>query len=195
MQNVKAPSGWINTSPHGSRNVCFCLISYLESDSNSSAFVNCSLVIRSDTTWHLHVNSHPIPSECPAIADCPSHLDSVSTSMLLSRLSTFHTCPGNPEPKFISLASMKRNGEFLSNDNEVVAYLDRNGSVAVNDKCYTSTIRTSKCHLLTRELRCEICKGYRKNLLAQHSRAMHTSAEQPSNKVNYRSVKRYYVII
>ena len=170
-------------------NICFCLISHLEPDSSSSPFVNCSLVIRSDTTWHMHVNNHLIPPECPAVAGCPSHLNSESTSMLLLRLSNYHTCPGNPEPKFISLASTKRNSKFLSNTSEVVAYLDECGSVTVSDKSYTSTIRTSKCHLLTGEVRCPVCIGYRKNLLAQHSRAMHASAEQPSKKVNYRSVK------
>ena len=55
-----------------------------------------SLVIRSDTTWHMHVNNHLIPPECPAVAGCPSE----STSMLLLRLSNYHTCPGNSEPQY-----------------------------------------------------------------------------------------------
>ena len=83
---------------------------------------------------------------------------------------------------------MKKSGKFLSSENEVVAYLDRNGSVMVNDECYASTVRTTKCLFLTGELRCQVCKKYRKNLLAQHSRAVHASTEQTSKKVNYRSV-------
>lgn len=181
------PSGWTNTSPNGNLSVRFCQISHPESGSYS-AFVKCSLVIRNDTTWQLHVHNHLVSSESPIIAECHSHLNSVTTSVLLSRLSTLHACPGNPEPKFVSLASMKRSGEFLSSGNDVVAYLDRNGSVTVNDNCYASTVRTTKCHLLTEELRCEVCKGYLKNLLAQHSRAIHASTEQMSKRVNYRSV-------
>lgn len=166
--------------------MCYCHISHLESGS-SSAFVNCSLVIRNDTTWHLHVHNHPIPADNPIIADCTSCLNSVTASMLLARISTLHTCPGNPESKFISLANAKRNCEFLSSGNEVVAYLDSNGSVKVKEKCYASTVRTAKCHLLTGGLRCEACKSYRKNLLAQHSRALHVSTEPRSKTVNYRS--------
>ncbi len=97
----------------------------------------------------MHALNHPIPSDSPVIAGCPSSHDSVTTSMLLSRLSSLHSCPGNPEPKFVSLASMKRNGKFLSSNSEVVAYLDSGGSVMANGECYASTVRTVMRHLLT----------------------------------------------
>ena len=69
----------------------------------------CSLVVRNDTTWHVHVRGHPLPPSSLILADFGSHLDSVTASMLLARLSDLHTCPGNPEPKFVSLANAKRN--------------------------------------------------------------------------------------
>ena len=182
------PSGWMNTLPTGHQSVCFCQITHMESGT-TPVFVKYSLLIRKDTTWQLHVHGHPIPPECPCIAGFPSQLNSVTTSELLSKLQLCHPCPGNPEHKFISLASLKKRGEFLSvSGNEVVAYLDKSGPVMINDQCYASTIHTTKCHLLTGELRCEVCKNYRKNLLAQHSRAMHVSTEQRSQKANYRLV-------
>ena len=117
------PINWINTSASGNHTLCFSRISHHESGS-SSAFVDCSLVVRNDTTWHVHVRGHPLPPSSLILADFGSHLDSVTASMLLARLSDLHTCPGNPEPKFVSLANAKRNREFLSSNNEVVAYAD-----------------------------------------------------------------------
>ena len=181
------PINWINTSASGNHTLCFSRISHHESGS-SSAFVDCSLVVRNDTTWHVHVRGHPLPPSSLILADFGSHLDSVTASMLLARLSDLHTCPGNPEPKFVSLANAKRNREFLSSNNEVVAYADAHGSVSAKGTCYPCTVRTTECHLLTKELRCDQCKGYRKNLLAQHSRAQQAvdQPEHTSNRVNYR---------
>ena len=113
VSNANIPPGWIKTSS----NSCFCQISHLESGSHP-AFVNVSLLIKNDTTWQLHVHSHPVSPENPSIAGFPIHLNSVTTSTLFSRLSTLHICPGNPESKFISLTSMKKSGEFLSNENK-----------------------------------------------------------------------------
>ena len=167
--------GWISSSPHGSSDLCFCRISQPES-SNSPAFINCSLFIESDCTWHLHVHGHLVPSDNSVHREHPNLLNSASATTLLSELSSLHVCPGNPEQKFISIATEKRNGEFLSIKGEVVAYLDKNGS---------GTVRTSKCHLLIENLRCQECTKYRKNLLVQHSRILHAPA-QKSKKVNYR---------
>ena len=79
---------------------------------------------------YVHVHGHPLPPSSLILADFGSHLDSVTASMLLARLSDLHTCPGNPEPKFVSLANAKRNKEFLSSNNEVVAYADAHAWVS-----------------------------------------------------------------
>ena len=99
-RNVTVPINWINTSASGNHTLCSSRISHHESGS-SSAFVDCSLVVRNDTTWHVHVRGHPLPPSSLILADFGSHLDSVTASMLLARLSDLHTCPGNPEPKFV----------------------------------------------------------------------------------------------
>jgi hypothetical protein len=107
--------------------------------------------------------------------------------MILAKLSCLHTCPGSPEPKFIALADGKRNKEFLSSSNEVVAFVDTKGLVDVKGTWFPSTVRTTKCHLLTGDLRCTECKGYRKNLLAQHSRAKQQEPRKKvTKKINYR---------
>ena len=176
------PPGWIDASLVGSPDVSYIQMSSLECD--DVPFVNCSLVIREDSTWQLNVHNHPVLPSSPIVAGVGSCLDAASASVLLSRVSALHTCPGNPEPKFVSLASGKQNGEFLSSSKEVVAFLDTNGSVKVKEMCYKNTIRATKCLLLTEELRCAECTRYRKSLIVQHSRA--SVQTTMSKKVNYR---------
>ena len=73
---------------------------------------------------------------------------------------------GNPEQKFTVLGEAKKNGRFLSVGKEVVAYVDSNACVEVGRHQYPSTVRCSKCHLLTDDMRCPECVTYRKNLIA-----------------------------
>ena len=165
----------------------FHQISHQQESQNSSPAINCSLVIKNDCTWQIHVHGHCLPQDSPVLAEHPSVLNSTSAALLLSGLSHMNICPGNPEEKFTSIAATKRNGEFLSASSEIVAYLDKNGHVTMNGQMYTSTVRTTQCHLFSKESRCLVCTKYRKSLLVQHSRIVQTPANT-SNKVNYRLV-------
>lgn len=162
-----------------------CQVSVHADDGDSLTTVSRVLHVKSDATWDLKIHGHSIPHHI--LADFPVHLDHESTSLLLTRLSTLNTCPGNPEPKFTSL---KDSGKFLSATNQTVAYLDSNYLVTVKEgtkeNSYTSTVRTTNCHLLTKDVRCTACKKYRKNLLAQYSRVMRMRTTNRSKKVNYR---------
>jgi hypothetical protein len=93
---------------------------------------------------------------------------------------------GNPEQKFTVLGEAKKNGRFLSVGKEVVAYVDSNACVEVARHQYPSTVRCSKCHLLTDSMRCPECATYRKNLIAQHSRTVRRSSSVRSKKTNLR---------
>lgn len=185
QEELVLPPGWVSTAPSDDGNACYSLLS--PGTSTSSAFVKCSLLINKDYTWHLFVHSHPLPEQSFVKAEYPIHLDNATTSKLLQRISSLHPCPGNPESKFVLLAKSRNNGKFLSHDGEVVAYLDSIGSVVVDGQSFCDTVRTINCQLLTSDVRCQECKCYRKNLTAQHSRAVHTaSAQRMSSKVNYR---------
>ena len=113
----------------------------------------------------------------------------ITASILLNRLSELKICAGNPEPKFISIGRTKKNSQFLSPDSEVMAFLDNNACVSANGLEYPITVRCSKCHLLTDEVRCPVCTKYRKNLVAQEAHiTKQTCMLQKSSKTNYRSV-------
>ena len=55
----------------------------------------------------------------------------------------YATCIGNPEPKFISHGEAKKNGQFLSQEREVVAYVDSIACVVIGEQQYACTIRCS----------------------------------------------------
>ena len=78
-------------------------------------------------------------------------------------------CIGNPEQKYVALGETKKNGQFLSEEKDVVAYMDRNACIVGADQQYTSTVRCSKCHILTNGMRCSVCATYCRSLNAQCS--------------------------
>ena len=109
----------------------------------------------------------------------------ICASRVLNLLNDLNTCVGKPEPKFILLRNTKKNGQFISGEKEIVAFLDTSACVYVNAEAYSVTVCCVKCHLLTTGERCLVCTKYRKNLIAQYSRT--TQATQTkSSKINYR---------
>ena len=185
---MEIPRDWINVSGATS-DMRLCQVSFQESAGCPPLVVTRSLVVKEDRSWQVHVHSHPIDlSIIPTIAGIPSELDRESATLLLSQIAELQTCVGNPEPKFIALGEAKKNGRFLSAAKEVVAYIDRSACVAVGGLQYPSTVRCSKCHLLTNNVRCSECITYRKNLIAQHSRASRHNSSEQSKKINYRYV-------
>ena len=92
------------------------------------------------------------PSLIPYIAAIPALLDdSESAAILLERVCQLNTCSGNPESRFVALGEAKKNRQFLSLTKDVVAYLDTGICVSANGHNYPSTVRCSKCRLLTQE--------------------------------------------
>ena len=86
----------------------------------------------------------------------------------------------------MSLGEAKKKGQLKSLEKEVVAYVDSSACVGIGHQQYAHTIRCMKCHLLTTEVRCSECAAYRKNLLAQHSRARRRSTLVQRRTTNFR---------
>ena len=193
MEDLKAalvvPPNWTNVFKD-SLDLRLCTVAYQEDESSPPLVVTRSVVVSStNRTWRVHVHGHLLdPSAVPLLADIPSTLDSSTTSLLLQRLGELNICIGNPEANFIAIGRSKKNGQFLSADKIIVAYLDSNACVTVDGQEYPVTVRCSKCHLLTERVRCQECLRYRKILLAHHSRAVRDLPAQKSKRVNYRLV-------
>ena len=186
MTAVQLPHDWTNVS-FGAPDLRLCRITYQDLPGSSPLVVTRSLIVKQDHSWVLNVHGHTVDaSKVPFLRTLPVELNSDSATLLLSRLADLNTCAGNPEQKFTALGEAKKNGQFLSVGKEVVAYVDCNACVAVGRHQYPSTIRCSRCHLLTDGIRCPECAAYRKNLLAQHSRAVRRSSSVRSKKTNFR---------
>ena len=145
------------------------------------------VVSKAHQTWQVHIHGHHVnPSIIPSLADIPVKLNGTSTSLLLTRLSQLYTCAGNPDPIFIALGKAKKNCQFLSADNHVMAYLDCNACVSLDGQVYPVTVCCSDCHLLAENVRCLVCPLFHKNLQAQHSQAMRTRTIEKNKNTNYR---------
>lgn len=127
----------------------------------SPLVVTYSLIVKQDHSWVLHVHGHLVdPVNVPSLQSFPSSLSSDLTSLLLHQLGDLHTCIGNPEEKYIALAESKKNRQFLSEEKGVVAYVDRSVCIVVGNQTYASTVRCSKCYILTSSMRCSVCATY-----------------------------------
>lgn len=146
-----------------------------------------SLIVKQDYSWVLNVHGHLVDrSKISSLALIPNNLTRDSATLLLSCLAKLNTCVGNPEPKFVSLGEAKKKGQLLSPEKEVMAYVDSSACVAIGHQQYAHTIRCTKCHLLTTEVRFSECAAYRNNLLAQHSRAKRCNSSVQSRTTNLR---------
>ena len=149
MATIQLPHDWTNVS-FGAPDLRLCRVTYQEVVGCSPLVVTRSLIVKQDCSWFLNVHCHSVdPSKIPSLTLIPAELNYHSATILFTRLAKLNTCPGNPEPQFIALGEAKKNGRFLSTGKDIVAYVDSNACVAVGEQQYPSTIRHSKCLLLT----------------------------------------------
>ena len=174
----------MNVSCEDSDELRLCRVSHQEVTQCPPLVVSCSLIVKADHSWILHVHGHAVdPTLTPSLAEIPSLLDISSMSTLLQKVSSLNTCVGNPEAKFVALCETKKNKQFLSASKQVIAYLDSGISVILNGQEYPSTVRCSSCSLLIDGIRCEMCTKYCKNLLTSISRQKNSTEEDSQLQV------------
>ena len=187
--DVTIPHGWI-TVPHDTE-LRLCQISWPDLP-NVSPVVTRSLVVKADFSWVLHVHGHHVdPKKVQLLVDVPPLLDITSTTHLLQCLSNLQTCVGNPDSRYIELAKSKKHSHFLSSKNEIVAYLETGFSLLIDDEHHLSTVRTTSCHLLSTEIRCNKCRKYHRTLLAMAYRRekQNKNPSVQNRKTNYRYIQ------
>ena len=164
-----------------------CSVAYQKLKGCTSLVVTSSLVVKQDYSWFLHVHGHLVDlSKITPLVLIPTSLNQDSAMHLLSHIVELNTCVGNSKRKFLSLGEAKKNGRFLSQEKEVVVYVDSVACVAISEQQYARTIRCSKCNLLTTEVRCFECAAYRNNLLSQHLHVTRHSHSAPNKTTNFR---------
>lgn len=164
-----------------------CQITHQDGIDCAPIVVSCSLIVKTDCSWVLHVHGHEVnKNSVNLLSHIPTFLENETTNQLLETLKSVHTCIANPEPKFTELGKSKKKCQFLSADGAVVAYVDF-GYVVDNE--FPCTVRHVNCHLLTQaeNKSCPPCVLYRNSLFALSSRSRTGKSTTPAHKkTNYR---------
>ena len=126
--------------------------------------ISHEIVILSDCTWSLRVHRHQVDSFiCSNLATVPSVLDSGSFLAFLKLIDNLNVCIGQPDSRFIELLQQK-SYEIVSPDGSRSAYIDDSVCAHCNDQCYSLTVWTSNCEILTSATKCKHCMEYRATL-------------------------------
>ena len=121
-------------------------------------YISHCVVIRSDFTWDIFVNSKHIEQRNSIILSAlPSNLNNHGTAMkLILILDSAHVCHGYPKREYVEMAS-SRKGVFRGKSGEVRAQIDSTNPVIMQGKVYQTTIRTVGCALLSNSPLCDQC--------------------------------------
>ena len=163
ISSQDVPNGWIVVQHDNDEELKLCQIFCQNIPDVAPLVVSRSLIVKADCSWILHVNGHQVdPQNIPSLSNLPSFLDLSTTLSLLHKVSQLNTCVGNCDARLIHLATQKKNHQFLSFRQEVIAFLDKSVCVSHDGQQYPCTIRRHDCHLLSTENRCTTCSNYRK---------------------------------
>ena len=162
------PSGWSLTPSQDSLVLCYISLC---GDSNQQPNIAYSVTISENLTYIIKASSHVV-----SLPDNPK-LSSVNcVTDLLEYITGLQFCPGNPEEKFLTLAS-ERNGEFK----------DRNGNIHVNTNYHSHVCKSfRKCcsHLRRRASENRptysvlFCLQASKRMFAMHKISQHTHSTE-----------------
>ena len=96
---------------------------------------------------------------------------------LIYKLNSSFLCPGNVDSQIIQLAH-DRKGNFMSQKGQLIAVLEKNILLKVDDEQYFATVRHIQCEILISSLTiCSVCQSYRNTLRAMASRAKRLSQQ------------------
>ncbi|XP_077994664.1 uncharacterized protein LOC144448334 [Glandiceps talaboti] len=148
--------------------------------SNDGRLLTERIQVHKDGTWSLEVHGRRVTTG-PAIASVPVILSNQSCSILFKMLAESSTCPGNEGFETlcrVKTASPLQPAVFYNNQGVLEAY---------EENCITSTtVRHTKCEMLTTGRRCSVCYAYRSNLSAMKSRHENRSNANPNKTRNDR---------
>ena len=119
----------------------------------------------------------------------PKVLEEKDASNLISKLNGLNVCVGQPDTKFVDVCIAK-NGQILSRNNQVVAYLDSTTCVSADGEIYARTVRHSQCEMLVLGSCCKKCADYRDNLrVISRNHSLSKKRIKFSKHTNFRYMK------
>ncbi len=137
--------------------------------------VKMSVIIHRDYTAAVMVHRQHLCCTHPVWTSLPTTFTSTTdVSILLSALSSYPVCIGNPDADFMAVFSQS-----------TVAYLEPDYGAVTSGMTYCQTIRATSCSLLDKSLRCKACQKYRCALRKTKSL---NKAKQMQDKLNTEEV-------
>ncbi|XP_070562112.1 uncharacterized protein [Ptychodera flava] len=166
LNQVTLPSGWSHVMVESS--LYFQKVEKIGEDLKTSR----RITIMEDLQWKVVIHGKPVPETHTIFQGFPSVIDSVQTlNKLVDLINNSWICSGNADKVYISLVTEK-GGEIVkavsfSGEQGVSAYIESDyGAKAIDGSVYQSTVRSTKCTMLTDNKRCAECTKYRGNLRA-----------------------------
>ncbi len=179
---------WSNQSPADLSKLQICKIPQICGNSSQPLRIVMNLTINADLSWSLFVHEHKVTRAiCSSLEEFPTRLDVGSVNNVIHTLDKLKVCAGQPDPSFVMMVSAKK-GKILSPDGSVAAQVD-NVPVEFGGSNYDSTIRTSKCEMLSKYSKCSVCTKYRANLRTMYHRWNNASTASSSVFINERYMK------
>lgn len=174
------PPGWSKQVPTSSDDLIILAKVQEQASSTRPLAISHTLTVHSNLTWTLTAHGHVVTQEqCCAIFGMPVITSYEGIPQLLSQLDQLRVCPGHPDPHFVAMVNTRK-GKITSASGDIAAYVDANCAVELNGQTYNETIRSSRCHLLIRGMKCSECVSYRDTLRSIHHRWSKKQSKSPS---------------
>lgn len=163
--NCPLPPHWIDRST--GTNATFCKL--VQDRPDLGPEISRSIVVESDFSWKVYVYGKEVSAQsCSVLCNFGPEMNLSSLKRLLTVVDKSKVCVGHPESNFVSMLK-SRKGEIKTADGAQTAYLDTM-TVHLDGNVYSETVRSANCELITHELKCGGCVGYRNTLRALYGR-------------------------
>ncbi|XP_052100544.1 uncharacterized protein LOC127734612 [Mytilus californianus] len=146
--------------------------------------IKLSVIIDSNFCAKIYVHRKEVSRDNDIWTGLPTKYDSVeSVRKLLSRLTCFSVCVGNPDEKYQFITPV---GCGISDKvtNTIRSYREGNFSATSGTLSYVSTIRSVHCSLLVKGNRCSQCLDERRMLRKRHQRAVERQNLPPTTFIH-----------
>ena len=169
------PDGWYYSPVTNNEIQCFQITRQLAN--LPPVIISRLILIQRDMKWKVYVFDHLVSMENDILAQYNSTMTSDIILPLIYTLNNAFLCPGNVNSHIIQLAH-DRKGSFRSQQGQMIAVLEENVILNVDNEQYFATVRHVQCEIVTSTLTiCSVCQSYRNALRALASRAKRLSLQ------------------
>ena len=169
------PDGWYYSPVTNNEIQCFRITR--QPANLPPVIISRLILIQRDMKWKVYVFDHLISMENDILTQYNSTMTSDIILPLIYTLNNAFLCPGNVDSHIIQLAH-DRKGSFLSQQGQMIAVLEENVILNVDNEQYFATVRHVQCEIVTSTLTiCSVCQSYCNALRALASRAKRLSLQ------------------